>query len=308
MRTAFLYAGQGSQHPGMGREFYETSPEFREIFDKADLPFDIREICFQDDGSRLNQTRYTQPCMVAFAAGVTCLLKKMGIRPVCAAGLSLGEYSALHCAGAWDAQTVIELAAFRGRAMTEAAAGISSAMAAVMNLDHAALQECCLEASTEGVVEIANENCPGQLVIAGEKTAVEKASELARAQGARRVVPLNVSGPFHTSLMAPAGEALRKELEKKPAGLLEIPVLFNCLGDMAPQTESITELLVRQVQSGVLMEKIIRSMKRMGVDAIVEIGPGKVLSGFVRRTAPEIKTYAVETPEELDQAVCVLKG
>lgn len=308
MKTAFLYAGQGSQYPGMGQEFYETCREFRNIYDQAELGFDLREICFQDDGGRLNQTRYTQPCMVAFAAGVTCLLKKNGIRADYAAGLSLGEYSALHCAGAWDVQTVISLAAFRGQAMTEAADGIEAAMMAVLGLDKTVLKECCLEASAEGVVEIANENCPGQLVIAGEKQAVERAVALARQRGARRVLPLQVSGPFHTSLMAPAGDALREELERKPARALQIPVLFNCLGDVAPKGVTVTELLVRQVQSGVLMEKTIRSLQRLGVDTVIEIGPGKILSGFVRRTVPEIKTYAVETPEDLNQVVCALKG
>ena len=209
MKLAFLYAGQGSQHPGMGRAFYESSPLFRQAYDGAPVDFDLTETCLDDPQGVLNQTAYTQPCLVAFAVGVTKLLKAAGLRPDYCAGLSLGEYSALHCAGVLDDETAISLAAFRGRAMAQAAQGVESAMMAVLNLDRAALSECCREASDLGVVEIANYNCPGQLVIGGEKAAVERAAALAREKGARRCLPLKVSGPFHTSLLAPAGDALR---------------------------------------------------------------------------------------------------
>lgn len=308
MKLAFLYAGQGSQHPGMGRAFYESSPLFRQAYDGAPVDFDLTETCLDDPQGVLNQTDYTQPCLVAFAVGVTKLLKAAGLRPDYCAGLSLGEYSALHCAGVLDDETAISLAAFRGRAMAQAAQGVESAMMAVLNLDRAALSECCREASDLGVVEIANYNCPGQLVIGGEKAAVERAAALAREKGARRCLPLKVSGPFHTSLLAPAGDALRERFQTVAFRPMEVPVLFNCLGDRMGPADTIPALLERQVQSSVYMEDTIRRLAALGVDAVVEIGPGKTLSGFVRKTAPEMQTYAVETPVELDGAVSALKG
>ena len=308
MKLAFLYAGQGSQHPGMGRAFYESSPLFRQAYDGAPVDFDLTETCLDDPQGVLNQTAYTQPCLVAFAVGVTKLLKAAGLRPDYCAGLSLGEYSALHCAGVLDDETAISLAAFRGRAMAQAAQGVESAMMAVLNLDRAALSECCREASDLGVVEIANYNCPGQLVIGGEKAAVERVAALAREKGARRCLPLKVSGPFHTSLLAPAGDALRERFQTVAFRPMEVPVLFNCLGDRMGPADTIPALLERQVQSSVYMEDTIRRLAALGVDAVVEIGPGKTLSGFVRKTAPEMQTYAVETPVELDGAVSALKG
>ena len=308
MKLAFLYAGQGSQHPGMGRAFYESSPLFRQAYDGAPVDFDLTETCLDDPQGVLNQTAYTQPCLVAFAVGVTKLLKAAGLRPDYCAGLSLGEYSALHCAGVLDDETAISLAAFRGRAMAQAAQGVESAMMAVLNLDRAALSECCREASDLGVVEIANYNGPGQLVIGGEKAAVERVAALAREKGARRCLPLKVSGPFHTSLLAPAGDALRERFQTVAFRPMEVPVLFNCLGDRMGPADTIPALLERQVQSSVYMEDTIRRLAALGVDAVVEIGPGKTLSGFVRKTAPEMQTYAVETPAELDGAVSALKG
>ena len=308
MKLAFLYAGQGSQHPGMGRALYESSPLFRQAYDGAPVDFDLTETCLDDPQGVLNQTAYTQPCLVAFAVGVTKLLKAAGLRPDYCAGLSLGEYSALHCAGVLDDETAISLAAFRGRAMAQAAQGVESAMMAVLNLDRAALSECCREASDLGVVEIANYNCPGQLVIGGEKAAVERVAALAREKGARRCLPLKVSGPFHTALLAPAGDALRERFQTVAFRPMEIPVLFNCLGDRMGPADTIPALLERQVQSSVYMEDTIRRLAALGVDAVVEIGPGKTLSGFVRKTAPEMQTYAVETPAELDGAVSALKG
>ena len=310
MKLGFLYAGQGSQHPGMGADLYERFPTFRAVLDSAaaQVDFDLKEVSFTDTKGVLNQTRYTQPCMVAFAAGMTALLAERGIVPAAAAGLSLGEYSALHAAGVFDADTAVELVAFRGKAMEEAAAGRPSAMVAVLGLDRAALQKACDEASAHGCVVIANYNCPGQLVIGGEKAAVERAAALAREKGARRCLPLKVSGPFHTSLLAPAGDALRERFQTVAFRPMEVPVLFNCLGDRMGPADTIPALLERQVQSSVYMEDTIRRLAALGVDAVVEIGPGKTLSGFVRKTAPEMQTYAVETPVELDGAVSALKG
>lgn len=309
MKLGFLYAGQGSQHPGMGADLYESFPTFRAVLDsaEAEVDFDLKQTCFQDPDGVLNQTRYTQPCMVAFAAGLTAVLREEGVVPSAAAGLSLGEYSALHAAGVFDAATAVHLVAFRGQAMEDAAAGRPSAMTAVLGLDRGPLQSVCEEASNEGCVVIANYNCPGQLVIGGDRAAVEKAAALAKERGARRCLPLNVSGPFHTPLMAPAGEALREYFQSVPFAQPQIPVIFNCLGDVKPEGVTVQELLVRQVQSSVFMEDSIRRMAALGVDAIVEIGPGKALTGFVRKTVPGLPVHPVETLADVEALVQLVK-
>ena len=310
MKLGFLYAGQGSQHPGMGADLYETFPIFRKVLDSAaqKVDFDLKEVSFTDAEGVLNQTRYTQPCMVAFAAGLTAVLAERGIVPSAAAGLSLGEYSALHAAGVFDADTAVELVAFRGQAMEKAAAGRPSAMVAVLGLDRASLQEACDEAAAQGCVVIANYNCPGQLVLGGDKAAVEAAAALAKEKGARRCLPLKVSGPFHTPLMATAGDALAERFRTITFHAPRIPVVFNCLGAEKPEDVTIPELLVRQVQSSVYMEDSIHYMAAMGLDALVEIGPGKALSGFVKKTVPELPVYAVETAADVEKLIETLKG
>lgn len=303
LKLGFLYAGQGSQHPGMGADLYEAFPAFRDVLDQgqAQVDFDLKETSFQDEQGILNQTRYTQPCMVAFAAGLTAVLAERGVVPAVTAGLSLGEYAALHAAGVFDANTAIGLTAFRGRAMEQAAEGHPAAMVAVLGTDRVTLQSACDDASDTGCVVIANYNCPGQLVIGGDRDAVKKAEQLALERGARRCMPLRVSGPFHTPLMASAGAALREHFQRIPFCAPKIPVIFNCLGDVMGPQDTIQELLVRQVQSSVYMEDSIRKMTEMGVDAIVEIGPGKALSGFVKKTAPGFPVCAVETVDDVER-------
>ena len=301
MKLAILYAGQGSQHPGMGKDLYEAYPAFRAAFDAAELDFDLKRTCFEDPDGVLNQTEYTQPCMVAFAAGVTAVLRENGVQADDLAGLSLGEYSALEAAGVFTAKQAVELAAYRGKAMADAAKGIDCGMTAVLNLDRDALAKCCAEAADLGVVQICNYNCPGQLVIGGEKAAVDKAAELAKAAGARRCLPLKVSGPFHTTFMAPAGDALAKRFASEAFGTMQTPVLFNCLGREKTDAESIPALLEKQVQSSVYMEDTLRRLGELGVTDILEVGPGKALSGFVKKTlGADVHCTAVETAEELE--------
>ena len=308
MKLAFVYAGQGSQHVGMGKDFYQEFTLFAQVFDHAPVDFDLKKLCFEGPEEQLSQTRYTQPCMAAFAVGVTDLLYQEGIRPQLAAGLSLGEYSALYAAGVFSRGTVISTVALRGRAMEEAAAGLDCSMTAVLGLDREKLQQACDGAAELGVVQICNYNCPGQLVIGGEKAAVDKAGELAKELGAKRCMPLKVSGPFHTRMMKPAGDALASHFKTIDFRPMALPVYFNCLGGPMDAGDNIPALLERQVQSSVYWEDTLRRMEAEGVDTVVEIGPGKALSGFFKKTAPGIRTCHIDTAADFHSVVSALKG
>jgi [acyl-carrier-protein] S-malonyltransferase len=303
MKIGFIYAGQGSQVIGMGKSFYDNYAEAKTIFDNIQLDIDIKKLCFEGPLEELSKTSNTQPCMVATAIVATTLLKQQGIIPTYVCGLSLGEYSALQCANVLDIQTAISLVRFRGLAMERAVKGMASKMAAIIGLDRESLQQAVIEAQDAGIVQIANYNCPGQLVIAGESKAVEKASILAKEKGAKRVILLNTSGPFHTSLLQPASKELHQQFKQITFHAMDIPVIFNSTAKELEKPNSIADMLEKQVMSAVYFEDSIRYMLDQGVDTIIEIGPGKVLSGFVKKIAKDITVYQVEDKESLDKTI-----
>lgn len=307
-KIGFVYAGQGSQVVGMGKSFYDNYQVAKDIFDNIDLDIDVKKLCFEGPIEELSKTSNTQPCMVTVAIIATRLLKENGIIPDYVAGLSLGEYSALNAAGVLTDSDAINLVRFRGQAMERAAAGIESKMFAIIGLDRELLNEAVNEAKDLGFVAIANYNCPGQLVIAGEVDAVTKASELALEKGARRAIPLNTSGPFHTELLAPASKELKEKFTTVTFNEMQIPVVFNSSAKELEPGTSIAKMLEKQVMSSVYFEDSIRYMISKGVDTIIEIGPGKVLSGFIRKIDKSIKTYQVEDQASLEKTLMGLKG
>lgn len=314
MKLAFLYAGQGSQTPGMGADLYEEYPSVRPVFDipKEVLGFDLKETCFSAPAETLSRTRYTQPCMVAFAAAVTRIFREAGIRPDYAAGLSLGEYSALCCAGVFTPEEAVALTAFRGRAMEEASDRSPGGLTALLGIGVEAAKQACCQAAKEtgGVAEIANLNCAGQVVIGGTTAALDRAAAIAKEMGAKKAVPLRVSGPFHTSLMAPAGAALERRFVNTAFRPMELPVVFNATARPMAEEETVPGLLVRQVQSLTLFGETIRWLLDAGVDTAVEIGPGKALSGLVKKSGPLPESFRLlqaESAESVRQAIDTLK-
>ena len=309
-KTAFLFAGQGSQRTGMGSDFYEVFPEFKSVYDSIHLDFDIKEVCFRNPDNMLLQTQYTQPCMVAFACGVTEILRQRGIQPDFACGLSLGEYSALFSAGVWSLEDTMRIVSVRGKAMTCASEGIDASMVAITGTDEDTVDECCRKAEEYGVVSICNINCPGQIVIGGDKAAVENAVMHAKEAGAGRCVPLAVSGPFHTQYMKPAGEVLNMELQKVIFHEPCCEVLYNYLGGPKREKDIIRDLLVRQIQHTVRMRECIEYLINQNVIVFMEIGPGNTLSGFVKKTLKamnrnpdEYKILALNSAEDLKTAM-----
>lgn len=314
MKRAFLFAGQGSQKVGMGRDLYEKRSAFAGVIDQAEEIFSeisggdasyqyksLKALLFDGPEEILSSTRYTQPAMAAFAAGLLAVLEEEGIRPDFVAGLSLGEYSALYGAGVFDLGELIRLLAFRGKAMEEASFGLSCAMSAVLGLEPEVVRQAVAKAENAGRVEISNYNAKGQIVIAGEEKAVAAAEGYALEAGAKRCMRLKVSGPFHTSFMKPAGDALEKRFRESSFAKPKIPVIFNVSALPLQEGESIEELLVKQVQSSVRMEDSIHYLAKQGVEEILEIGPGKSLSGFVKRSEKSIKTYAIEDVKSLEK-------
>lgn len=303
MATAFIFSGQGAQHSGMGKELYDSFPVCKEVFDKADkaLGMSISEICFGED-ERLNETEYTQPAILTMSTAVLALAGEKGLKADYAAGLSLGEYSALVAAGALDFEEAVCLVRKRGRFMTEAVPSGVGAMSAVINLDAEKIQEV-LDAVDPERVFIANYNCPGQIAIAGYADSVEKAEPLLSEAGARKVVRLNVSGPFHTPLLKPASDRLAVELENVTIRDFEIPVISNLTAEEYSGRDAVIPTLTQQVMNSVRWEQTIRLLIDRGVDTFIEMGPGKTLTGFVKKVSREVKAFNIEDIKTLDKAM-----
>lgn len=300
-KIAFLYPGQGAQEAGMAKDFYENSPEARELFDQASemLDLDLRKLCFEEN-DLLDKTEYTQAAMVAACLAITGELKKRGLHPDMTAGLSLGEYCAIAAAGGMSDMDAVRTVRARGIFMEHAAPEGTGAMSAILGMENSSVEKVIQE--IEGAY-IANYNCPGQIVITGEKEAVERAGKALKEAGARRVLPLKVSGPFHSPMMENAGEKLKKILEEVNLKNPSIPYVTNVTAELVTEKEPIRELLVKQVSSSVRWEQSIRKMIAEGIDTFVEIGPGKTLSGFMKKTDRNVTMYRVGTWEEAE-TVC----
>lgn len=302
MKTAFIFSGQGSQYAGMGKELYDNFDCVKEVFDRADkaLGFNISDICFGED-ERLNQTEYTQPALLTMSTAVAALMEEKGLKCDYAAGLSLGEYSALVEAGVMDFEEAVCLVRKRGRYMTEAVPAGEGGMCAVLNLDADTIQQACDSVKEIGRCMIANYNCPGQIVMAGDKAAVEKAAELVTEMGAKRAVMLNVSGPFHTSLLKPASDKLNAELKAMELKDFKVPVVTNLTAKVVGDKSEVIDILTKQVMSPVKWEQSVRKMIELGVDTFVELGPGKTLASFVKKVSREVTVYNVEDIKTLDK-------
>lgn len=304
-KIAFIYPGQGAQKAGMGKDFYENSESARAVFDRASeiLDLDMKELCFEEN-DRLDLAEYTQAALVTTCLAMTKVVSEHGIRPDVTAGLSLGEYCAIAIAGGMSEEDAIRTVRKRGILMQNTVPAGEGAMAAVLGLEASAIEEVI--ADIEGVT-IANYNCPGQIVITGVTAKVEEASEKLKAAGAKRVVMLNVSGPFHSPLLKSAGEELLKELENVEIHKLEIPYVTNVTAEYVQNEEEIKGLLGQQVSSSVRWEQSIRKMIEEGVDTFVEIGPGKTLAGFMRKISRDVAMYNIGTWEDVEKVAEALK-
>jgi len=304
-KIAFIFPGQGAQYVGMGKQIAEQYKSANDIFEEASeaLGFDVKKMVFEGDEETLKITENTQPAILT--TSIACLkpLIENGINAEVAAGLSLGEYSAHVAAGTLTFKDAVSLVKKRGKYMQEAVPVGVGAMAAIIGLEEKDVLDSCSEASQIGVVEAVNLNCPGQIVIAGEVKAVEKAIEICKGKGAKRAVLLPVSAPFHCKLLKPAGEKLAEELKKVSFNDMKIPVVTNVTAEYINDKTVVPDLLVKQVSSPVLWEKSVRKMIENGVDTFIEIGPGKVLSGFVKKISKDVKTLNVEDIDSLNKTL-----
>ena len=303
-KTAFIFPGQGAQAAGMGKDFYEAYPKAAEIYDMASdlLKLDMKALCFEEN-DKLDLTEYTQAALVTTCLAMEKVLEEAGVKPDITAGLSLGEYCAIHAAGGMSAADAIRTVRERGILMQDTVPAGEGGMAAVLGMEAAAI-----EGGLQGIegAWIANYNCPGQIVITGRKAAVEKASQALKEKGARRVLPLNVSGPFHSPMLEPAGEKLLETLNQVEFTPLQIPYVTNVTAEPVTDIRLTKELLKQQVSSSVRWQQSMEYMLANGVDTFVEIGPGKTLTGFLRKIDRSAVVYQVGTCGDIEKVASAL--
>ena len=304
----FVFPGQGSQSVGMGRAFHDADPAVRRVYRDASsvLGYDVAALCFDGPAERLNVTEFTQPALLVASMAAWKALEPAGLPAVAVAGHSLGEYSAICAAGGLSFTDAVSIVQKRGQYMAEAVPAGSGLVAALIGLDADVVAEICRDAAAHGVVAAANFNCPGQIVIAGEKTAVERAIEAAKSKGCRKAIPLPVSVPVHTPLMRKAAERLAKEFESVAWNDLGVPLVNNAEATALRTADAIRASLVRQLPSSVRWEESVKMMAQLGVMTFVEVGPGTVLTGLIKRIVPGAQTLNVNDPKSLEATVKTL--
>ena len=303
-KIAFIFPGQGAQYVGMGKDFYETFPCAKEMIDLAEKVSGIpmKELLFEEN-ENINITKYTQIAMLADELAIWSVLREKGLESVVNAGLSLGEYAALVASGVMTPEDAFRVVAKRGEYMQEAVP-TGGAMTAVLGADTAVIEKICEE--TEGIVSIANYNCPGQIVITGEQQAVDAAAAALKEAGAKRCTPLNVSGPFHSAMLLPAGEKLAAELEHVEIHEIAVPYITNVTADYVTDPSQVKELLKKQISSSVRWQQSVERMIADGVEAFIEIGPKKSLCGFMKRIDKTVPAYHVDKVTDLDSVLSEL--
>lgn len=304
----YVFPGQGSQSVGMGKALCEAEPRLKQVYEEASsvLGYDVAALCFDGPAEKLNLTEHTQPALLVSSIAALRTLEPAGIKPVAVAGHSLGEYSALVAAGGITFRDAVGIVQKRGRYMAEAVAPGAGMVAALLGLTAEAVRDACREAAMIGVVQAANFNSPGQVVIAGEKGAVERAIEIAKGKGCKKAVSLPVSVPVHTPLMQTAADRLARDLAAIAWADLQIPLINNAEAKQIVKAVDIQPSLVRQLPSSVLWEDSVKVMAAMGIKTFIEVGPGSVLTGLIKRIVPDAATLNVNDPKSLDAAIRAL--
>jgi [acyl-carrier-protein] S-malonyltransferase len=304
-KIAFVFSGQGAQYVGMGKELAEQYEVAKNIFEKADkaLELDVQGLCFNGPEEDLNRTENTQPAILTTSIAILEILKEKGLKADVYAGLSLGEYTAHVAAGTLEFEDAVRLVKKRGRYMQEAVPEGKGTMAAIIGLEEESVAEIIKKASVHGIIEGASYNCPGQIVVGGEVDAVKSSIKLAEEAGAKMAVQLKVSAPFHTSMLKPAADRLSEALESVELNDGAEPVISNVTADYIDSKESVKTLLIDQVKSSVLWEASVNKMIEDGVDTFIEIGPGKVLSGFIKKINRKLNIYNVENLKTLEKTL-----